>query len=100
MNPITKKAFGGFYAPNGEHFTGPMSQDRLVIYDSVRAPVCAYCYERLAPAPAWFDGEPTYVGYLPCKCRAKDLLDDYGPETHPEPPLDDPYGPPQDYTFD
>lgn len=31
---------------------------------------CKYCGGELKPAPANFDGEPTYVGYLPCNCQS------------------------------
>lgn len=27
---------------------------------------CKYCGRELKPAPAKHDGEPTYVGFLPC----------------------------------
>ena len=30
---------------------------------------CEYCGSELKPAPARFDGEPTFVGYLPCNCK-------------------------------
>lgn len=29
---------------------------------------CEICGAELKPAPAKFDGEFTYVGYLPCNC--------------------------------
>ena len=36
---------------------------------------CSECGLELTPAPARFDGEPTFVGYYPCQCdeaRAED----------------------------
>lgn len=30
---------------------------------------CKHCGRELKPAPANFDGIPTFVGYLPCNCR-------------------------------
>jgi len=33
---------------------------------------CKQCGEEMFPAPARWDGEPTFVGYLPCKNKCKD----------------------------
>ena len=30
---------------------------------------CPVCGRKLKLAPARYDGEPTFVGYLPCKCE-------------------------------
>jgi len=32
---------------------------------------CKKCGRILRPAPAKFDGESTYVGYLPCPCQGR-----------------------------
>ena len=29
---------------------------------------CDKCGREMIPAPAMWDGEPTYVGYYPCRC--------------------------------
>lgn len=31
--------------------------------------ICEYCGETLIPAPARFDGEATFVGYMPHTCK-------------------------------
>lgn len=46
---------------------------------------CSDCGKELKPAPAWFDGDPTFVGYYPCNCRqeAKERTQYLGSEENP-----------------
>lgn len=36
---------------------------------------CEYCGTELTPARAWSDGEPTYVGFIPCPCKNPIMTD-------------------------
>lgn len=38
---------------------------------------CKLCGREMQPAPARWDGEPTYVGYMPCACD-KPISTEYG----------------------
>jgi hypothetical protein len=38
---------------------------------------CTKCGRILKPAPAHWDGEPTYVGFFPCPCE-RPIQTDYG----------------------
>ena len=38
---------------------------------------CKKCNKELTPARAFWDGEPTYVGFIPCPCD-KRISTDYG----------------------
>lgn len=36
---------------------------------------CAKCEKKMIPAPAYSDGEPVTVGYLPCPCSRRLITD-------------------------
>ena len=37
--------------------------------------ICNLCGKELRPARAFWDGEPTYVGYFPCACNRPIMTD-------------------------
>ena len=36
---------------------------------------CEHCQKVLQPARAFWDGEPTYVGFIPCPCNRRIMTD-------------------------